>query len=89
MTQEQFLTDDILLCSRSVQTRTAHLLIRTVYHARTHTVTHITRGARHRLWGLLPPRDLPRTEEEIAVPYDVRTESALLRFLRNEQPLWL
>ena len=89
MTQEQSLTDDILLCDRSVQTRTTHLLIRTVYHAREHTVTHITRGAKHRLWGLLPPRELPWTEENLPVPPAVRTGSALLNFLRDKKPHWL
>ena len=89
MTQEQILADDILLCDRSIQTRTTHLLIRTVYHAREHTVTRITRGAKHRLWGLLPPRALPRTEEKLPIPPAVRTRSALLNFLRDEKPHWL
>ena len=89
MTQEQILADDILLCDRSIQTLTTHLLIRTVYHAREHTVTRITRGAKHRLWGLLPPRALPRTEEKLPIPPAVRTRSALLNFLRDEKPHWL
>ena len=89
MEENTILCEDLLLCDRSIQTRNAHRLIRTVYHVREHTVTHTVRGARHRLFGLLPPADLPKTEEVIRLPDTVRTKQDLLRFLRNEKPRWL
>ena len=89
MEEPIILLEDLLLCDRSIQTRTAHRLIRTVYHVREHTVTHIIRGSQHRLFGLLPPRELPRTEEVIRIPETVRTKQDLLRFLREEKPQWL
>ena len=80
---------DILLCDRSLQTRMSHSFERTVYIAREHTVVHVTWGARHRLWGLLPPRAKKRTVERLQLPEYIRNKPELLRFLQKEKPRWL
>ena len=83
------LTQDLLLCDKSIQTGQKHLLIRTLYIAGNRSVLYIVRGARHRLWGLLPPRELGRVEQELRVPGDIRTEEQLLQYLDEKKPHWL
>ena len=80
---------DILLSNRSIQTGTAHRFRRTIYIAREHTVVHVTWGARHRLWGLLPPKAYKRTVKRLPLPEEIQTRPELLHYLRQKQPHWL
>lgn len=79
----------LLLCNRNRNNGITHLFERTVYLPESHTVVHVTWGARHRLWGLLPPRALERTTQRLEVPETILTKPELLRWLRQKKPRWL
>ena len=83
------LSRDIMMDFNSIQAKQGHFGSSTDYIAAERRVIHRTWGARRRLWDLIPPRQLPPTEEYLDIPRWVTTEDALWDYVRQQKPGWI
>lgn len=80
---------DIQLSFHSISAKQGHFGSSTDYIAAKHQVVYSTWGAKRRLFGLLPPKQLPRKTEVLDIPEDITTEDALRDYVKKHKPYWL
>ncbi len=83
------LKNDLLLSHHSVSAKQGHFGSSTEYLAAERRVVYRTWGARRRLWGLLPPRQIPPTVLYLDIPEEITTEDALWDYVKNQKSNWL
>lgn len=89
MESSKTLEEDILLSFHSVSAKQGHFGSRTEYIAAEHRVLYKTWGVKRRLFGLLPPKEIPPTVDCLDIPEDITTEEDLLEYVRLHAPYWL
>lgn len=83
------LREDVQLSYHSVSAKQGHFGTSTDYIAAEHRVVYRKWGAKRRLFGLLPPRQLPLEKEVLNIPEEITTEDALREYVQQHKPCWL
>ena len=80
---------DIQMDFHSIHAKQGHFGSRTDYIAARRQVVHRSWGARRRLWGLLPPKAVPPTEDCLDIPEHIKTEEELWDYVLQKRPFWV
>ena len=83
------LQEDILLSFHSISAKQGHFGTSTEYIAAEHRVVYRKWGAKRRLFGLLPPRQIPKTAETLDIPPEITGEAELREYVRRNRPGWM
>ena len=83
------LDHDIQMDFHSIHAKQGHFGSSTDYIAARRQVVHRSWGARRRLWGLLPPKAVPPTEDCLDIPDYIKTEDELWDYVRQNRPFWV
>ena len=88
MNSSRMLTQNLLLSDHRTYGKKSHIHETTQYRFSDHTVVHVYRSVRRRLWGLLPPK-VTKERRVLQIPDEITTEEQLLRFVRSGHRHWL
>lgn len=83
------LREDIQLSYHSVSAKQGHFGTCTKYIAAEHRVVFQKWGAMRRLFGLLPPKQIPQTVESLDIPVEVTGEDDIREYVQKHKPGWL
>ncbi len=81
--------ENIQLSFHSVSAKQGHFGTSTEYIAAKHRVVYRKWGAKRRLFGLLPPKQIPREIQYLDIPEEITTEEALRAYVRKQKPSWI
>ena len=81
--------ENIQLDFHSVSAKQGHFGSSTTYIAAEHRVERKTWGARKRLWGLLPPKQIPPTVEYLTIPEHITKEEEIAAYVETHKSHWI